>query len=99
MNREVEPLLCILYQGDLMDETDIPLLLDIDTSNGSTDRAAIEPMEIELYDGRNSVEAMICYDSGLYRRESVERFAKIFARICAFLAKDGSETCRVSDIL
>lgn len=99
MKRDKEDLLCVLYQGNLLDYTDIPLALDVDVSEGIADRAAIEPMEIQLYEGINGLKAVICYDSGLYSRESAERFGKIFERICVFLAKDGSEACRFSEIL
>ena len=83
--------MCFLYQGNILDQLDSKLLLDIEAAEEETLRTAIEPMEIELYEEEGKPQALICYDSGLYKESSMERFGKIFNDMCISLSKEGVE--------
>lgn len=42
---------------------------------------------------------MIGIDAGLYRRESMDRFAMLFESVCSLLLKDTSEDMHTRDIV
>ncbi len=91
-------LLDFLYQGDLMEIPDFEELIGVDTP-GTQEETAIEPIELQLYEDENGSRLQILYDAGLYRKESMNRFAAIFESVCHMLLKDASGDMHTVDVV
>lgn len=91
-------LLDFLYQGDLLEIPDYKELIGIDTP-GTQDETAIEPIELQVYEDEKGSRLQILYDAGLYRRESMDRFAMLFESVCSLLLKDTSGDMHTRDII
>ena len=91
-------MLDFLYQGDLLEIPDYKELIGIDTP-GTQDETAIEPIELQVYEDEKGSRLQILYDAGLYRRESMDRFAMLFESVCSLLLKDTSGDMHTRDIV
>ncbi len=91
-------LLDFLYQSDLLEICDYEELIGIDTPGG-LEETAIEPIELQLFEDEEGSRLHIQYDEGLYRRESMKRFAGIFESICLKLIKAGSGELNIKNIV
>ncbi|MBQ9505441.1 MAG: AMP-binding protein [Lachnospiraceae bacterium] len=87
-----------LYQGDLFKTRDYEELIDIDSPE-TQEETAMEPIELHVYEDDDGSRLHILYDAGLYRKESMNRFATIFESVCRLLMADGSEARAVRDII
>ncbi len=59
----------------------------------------MEPIELHVYEDDDGSRLHILYDAGLYRPESMDRFAKIFESVCRLLMADGCEARATRDII
>ena len=75
-----------------------PVLMDVELPD-IPERAAIEPMEVRINEDGDEVLAEITYNSGVYRRESIDRFGAIYEEICRQLLEEGSEKKSVRDLI
>lgn len=98
IGRGREEPLDFLYQGGLLKMPDFELLTDIDYPE-VPGKMAIEPMELQLYEDEDGPWAEIIYDAGLYRSESMERFANIYESVCRLLIAAHSEKRLIRDII
>ena len=87
-----------LYLGDLLKIPDYEELIGIDTP-GTQEETAMEPIELYLYEDEEGSRLQILYDAGLYRRESMKRFAGIYESICCQLFKDESTEMNTRDVV
>ena len=98
IGRGREEPLDFLYQGELLKMPDFELLTDIDYLE-VPGGMAIEPLELQLYEDEDGSWVDIIYDTGLYRSESMERFANIYESVCRLLIAAHSEKKPVRDII
>ena len=83
MRRDRE-LMCFIYQGALLADVENEIVLDIDSPD-TRDRAAIEPLELNVWEDEAGAKFSIFYDTGLYLASSMERFADMYALNCSKL--------------
>ncbi|MBO5552328.1 MAG: hypothetical protein J5966_10260 [Lachnospiraceae bacterium] len=91
-------LLDFVYQNDLLEIPDYEELLDFDTP-GSQEETAVTPIELQIFEDEETPALTILYDAGLYRKESMNRFAEILESVCRLLLTNGCETRSTRDII
>lgn len=91
-------LLDFVYQNDLLEIPDYEELLDFDTP-GSQKETAVTPIELQIFEDEETPALTILYDAGLYRKESMNRFAEILESVCRLLLTNGCETRSTRDII
>ena len=85
-------------QNDLLEIPDYEELLDFDTP-GSQEETAVTPIELQIFEDEETPALTILYDAGLYRKESMNRFAEILGSVCRLLLTNGCETRSTRDII
>lgn len=98
MKRSEKELLCFLYQGDLLDIPESEYLMDVDYPEPA-DNAAIEPLELKVYEDKEGTQIELNYDAGIYLEESMERFERIYEAVCRLLISEGSGSMSAYDIV
>ncbi|MBO6150226.1 MAG: AMP-binding protein [Clostridium sp.] len=86
MEKPEEKLLCFLYQGDLLDVPERDILTGAEFPDIPASRAE-EACEVMLWEKKEGPLLEIHYDAGLYRPESMERYAELFAAACLELGR------------
>ncbi len=98
MKRSEKELLCFLYQGNLLDIPESEYLMDVDYPEPA-DNAAIEPLELKVYEDKEGTQIELNYDAGIYLEESMERFERIYEAVCRLLISEGSGSMSAFDIV
>lgn len=98
MERGKDEMLCFLYQGKLMEEPEKAYLKEIDYPEAA-EQTAIEPLELKIYEDGDSASMEINYDAGMYSKESMERFVKIYDVLCHRLLEEHSEDMIALDLV
>ena len=88
MKRSEKELLCFLYQDGLLSVPDSEYLVGVDYPVVSG-KGAIEPLELKVYEDGEKTRLELSYDGGIYKPESMERFKKIYSRVCEILINEG----------
>ena len=87
-----------LYQGDLVKKAvsgplraiEFPLI---------PEKTAIEAFELYVYEDEEGSRLRILYDAGMYKPESMERFARLYEGVCSLLLEQQGRGLTVKDIL
>ncbi len=98
MKRDDREMLCFLYQGDLLDAPEDDMLMGVDYPKRE-EQAAIEPLELNIYEDEEGTKVELNYDAGIYLPESIERFGKIYDAVCTLLISEKSGDTNAADII
>ncbi len=98
MNRDDREMLCFLYQGDLLDAPDDDLLKGVEYPEREG-QAAIEPLELNIYEDEEGTKVELNYDAGIYLPGSIERFGRIYDAVCRLMIDENSKDIPAADIL
>ncbi len=76
-----------IYNGDHLDIQETDLVLDADIIY-SKDQAALEPLEISVWENPEGSHLELSYDRGVYSESFIKRFADVFSSACKELIID-----------
>ena len=90
--------LCFIHQGSLQEMPESDILTGIDFPD-ITDAPAEEPVELNVFDGKEGPYVELIYDAGLYRKDSMRVFVMTFEKICLLLLTGGSGKLKTKEII
>ena len=89
---------CFIYEGDMWKNPANDIITDIDIL--FSDRwAALEPLEISIWEDEEGSRLELSYDSSLYSEEKMAYFADTYIAVCEELLKEDSGNIRVEDLI
>ena len=89
---------CFIPQGKLLEIPEEGSLQDARIPE-IPGEAVDDTLDMEVFEGEDQFGVEFFYDAGLYRKESMERFAGMFERICLSLTEQESGERRIGEIL
>ncbi|WP_051524539.1 AMP-binding protein [Pseudobutyrivibrio sp. MD2005] len=94
-----ENLLCLIYQGDIYDYGDSDDIVKEITTLSSDNMACNNKMDLEILDSKEDYSVLVDYDAGIYKKSTVEAFAKLFCGVCNKLINLSDYTISVKNLL
>lgn len=94
-----EHLTCCLYQGDLHEYHDGGSLVTGVRELPLPSVASNNTLDVQILDGQDAFGVLLDYNASVYEQRSMERFGRIFRRICARFLRQNPNTATVGDVL